>query len=163
MPPHRTQADADILCVPTCPAFPAAWTPCLSLSCCPAHTAPGALASLLSLAHFCLRPFAQRLLLLGTFPVTTTRPSLWVSQRLAPVTSSDSPSLTPMLAAPCLPLCPFSTFSNPEGPDSILQAPEPSGFWLGSAVGSTQAMLEEGGEGSLASVTLALLLSRLWQ
>ena len=46
----------------------------------------------------------------------------------------------------CL-LCPFSTFSNPEGPDSVLQAPEPSGFWLGSAVGSTQASVGGGRRG----------------
>lgn len=60
------------------------------------------------------------------------------------VASPDSPSWTPLLAAPCLLLCPFPTSSNPEGPDSVLRAPEPSGFWLGSAGGSTQVSVGGG-------------------
>lgn len=86
------------------PGCPATWTPCLSLSCCPAHTVPGALASLLFLGHFCLRAFARRSLLPGAFPMTATCPRLQVSQQPAPVwlhqTRPPGPPCWPPVLAP---------------------------------------------------------------
>lgn len=122
--------------------LPAAWNPCLGLSCRPAHTVPGALAALLFLGHFCLRAFARRSLLPGAFPMTATCPRLRVSQQPAPVwlhqTRPPGPPCWPPYACPCVPSPP------PQGPDSVLRAPEPSGFWLGSAGGSTQVSVGGG-------------------
>ena len=113
------------------PSCPATWTPCLSLSCCPAHTVPGALASLLFLGHFCLRAFARRSLLPGAFPMTATCPRLQVSQQPAPVwlhqTRPPGPPCWPPRACPRVPSPPSQT-QKAQTLSSRLPSPLASGW-----------------------------------
>ena len=161
--PHCTQAAADVLCVATCLACPAASTPCLCLSSSPVYSHRPRRTDLPALPPACLpQGLCTALAPAGCFSHDIHRAQpLLQSTTCSCVTSSESPSWTTLLAAPHLPLSVPSSPSQAQKAQTLSsRLPNPllpTGFSSGKRPGECWRR----GERSLAIVTLALLLSRL--